>query len=160
MQQHRSFWMRRLWLSMPSNVRKGLLRLYAVVSVPWIGWYGYQIVSHGPHWRYLSETFWTMLGVPVGSPVLLLVALWVRDGFRKEARMLDEKDTIPARSERPKSKWKIAQEERLNATPYEREIQKNPSTALLIISMLLFPRIWIIDVTSVSLYWIARLPKF
>ena len=34
------------------------------------------------------------------------------------------------------------------------------STAFLVISILFFPRIWIIDVTSVSLYWVARLPRF
>jgi hypothetical protein len=40
-----------------------------------------------------------------------------------------------------------------------RPIQTKASTALLVASILLLPAVWIIDPTSISLYWVARLPR-
>jgi hypothetical protein len=37
-----------------------------------------------------------------------------------------------------------------------RPVQTEASTALLVASMLLLPAAWIIDPTSVSLYWVSR----
>jgi hypothetical protein len=145
MQRHPKFWVR-FWLTMPTHVRRGLLRLYVALSVPWIAWFGYQIASHGPQWRYLSNTLWTMIAVPVGGPVLLIVILWIREGFHKQSPALVKRGKFVAGPSK--------------ATAYELEIRKNPSTAILVISLLLFPRIWVIDFTLVSLYWVARLPKF
>lgn len=151
--------LRRLWLTMPHHMRKGLIRVYAVTSVPWIGWNGLQIASHGPNWRYLPQTFWTMLAVPIGSPLFLILILWIRDGFRKQPLTLDESETISTKPVRSKSKWALEQERRQQMTPYECETNKNPSTAFLVISTM-FPGIWIMDVTLMSLFWVARLPKF
>jgi hypothetical protein len=76
------------WLSLPTNVRKGLLRLYLVVAVPWVAWFGYVIFDfvqhhHYWHWRDISHAFWSLLIVPIGGPILLLVIVWVISGFRK-----------------------------------------------------------------------------
>jgi hypothetical protein len=77
------------WRSIPAHIRKGLLRLYIVVTLLWIGWYGSQIVavlnshSYGPVWRYVSRLFWMLLLVPIGGPILLFILIWVSEGFRK-----------------------------------------------------------------------------
>jgi hypothetical protein len=76
------------WLDLPKNIRRGLTRVYLVVTVPWVAWYGYQILDASQHSSYaaqraISHAFWSMLIVPVGGPILLLVVLWVLAGFRK-----------------------------------------------------------------------------
>jgi hypothetical protein len=53
------------------------------VTVPWVAWFGLQILINGPRWRYLSHAFWSLLIVPVGGPILLLMIFWVVAGFRK-----------------------------------------------------------------------------
>jgi hypothetical protein len=69
-------------------------------------------------------------------------------------------------SKRPKRQSdagdKSAFEKRVEEIRHERQTWrfKPASTALLVISILFFPRIWMIDATSVSLYWVARLPRF
>jgi hypothetical protein len=157
MQRHRTFFTRRLWLTMPMHARRGLTRLYVVLSGLSIACWGYQIASHGPQWRYLSNAIWAMLAVPIGSPVLLFVFLWVYDGFRKQSVRVEEGPVVKP-PPLPRSNLRI-EPTNPEATPYELETKKNPSTALLVISALLFPRIWMIDFTLVSLYWVARLPK-
>jgi hypothetical protein len=72
-----------LWLNLPGNVRRGFLRLYLVVSAPWVGWFGYQMLAAIPDWRSVSAAFWSLLIVPVGGPILFLVILWVVAGFRE-----------------------------------------------------------------------------
>src|SRR4051794_2233687 len=32
-----------LWLRLPEHVRRGVQRIYLVVTLPWVAWYGYQI---------------------------------------------------------------------------------------------------------------------
>jgi hypothetical protein len=76
------------WFRLPENVRRGLTRLYLVVAVPWVAWYGYQILYASQHSGYssqraMSHDFWSLLIVPIGGPVLLLVIMWVFAGFRK-----------------------------------------------------------------------------
>jgi hypothetical protein len=80
---------REKWRSLPAHIRKGLLRLYIVVSSLWIVWFGYKILvvlnSHpyGPVWRYISRLFWTLLFAPLGSPILFFTVIWILEGFRK-----------------------------------------------------------------------------
>jgi len=77
------------WQSLPTHIRKGLLRLYTAVSSLWLLWFGYQLVvvinnhSYGPIWRYISELFWTLWLVPIGGPILLFMVIWIVEGFRK-----------------------------------------------------------------------------
>jgi hypothetical protein len=79
------------WLRLPEHLRKGLTRLYLVVAVPWVAWYGYQISdaaqrsSSYASERAMSHAFWSLLIVPIGGPVLLLVIMWVLAGFRKSS---------------------------------------------------------------------------
>ncbi len=76
-------------VKLPAHIRKGLLRLYIGVSSLWVAWFCYQIFvivnSHhyAPVWRLISGQFWAMLLVPVGSPILFFIALWIYEGFRK-----------------------------------------------------------------------------
>lgn len=90
--------MQRLWLSIPAHTRKGLLRLYVVVSVPWIGWYGYQIGSHGPNWYYLPQTVWKMLAVPIGGPIVALFGLWIVEGFSELSQPVKPQSDQPPNS--------------------------------------------------------------
>jgi hypothetical protein len=76
------------WLRLPEHFRRGLLRAYLVIAVPWVAWYGYQIYDfvqghHYWHWRDISHSFWSLLIVPIGGPVCLLALFWVLSGFRK-----------------------------------------------------------------------------
>lgn len=74
---------------LPSHVRRGLLRLYLAIAVPWAAWFGYQILyafqhhSYGYGWRYASGAFRTLLIVPIGGPILFFVIVWIIAGFRK-----------------------------------------------------------------------------
>ena len=47
-----------VWLSLPQHLRRGLLRLYFAVSVPWVAWFGFKILIAGPR----SGTFPTLFG--------------------------------------------------------------------------------------------------
>jgi hypothetical protein len=78
----------RWWFELRENVRTGLLRLYLVATVPWVAWYGYQIYEfinghYYWHWHDISHSFWSLLIIPIGSPVSLALLLWVVEGFRK-----------------------------------------------------------------------------
>jgi hypothetical protein len=73
------------WLKLPQHIRTGFLRLYGVVAVPWIAWFGYSLFDalqrHND--RLASSAFWWLLIVPIGAPIVLTAALWVMAGFRK-----------------------------------------------------------------------------
>jgi hypothetical protein len=73
------------WLKLPQHIRTGFLRLYGVVAVPWIAWFGYRLVDalqrHND--RLASSAFWWLLIVPIGAPIVLTAVLWVMAGFRK-----------------------------------------------------------------------------
>jgi uncharacterized membrane protein YhaH (DUF805 family) len=96
------------WLKLPEHLRRGLLRLYLVVAVPWVGWIGFQILINGPRWRYLSNAFWSLLVVPVGGPVLVLVILWVFAGFRKPSIEIGESIADPQGGDSARVDPKIA----------------------------------------------------
>jgi len=88
------------WRGLPQHLRRGLLRLYVVASVPWVAWFGYQLLDHlqRPYYsrsRHAAEAFWWLLLVPVCSPILLLVIAWVIAGFRKSALGVDKAHPIP-----------------------------------------------------------------
>jgi hypothetical protein len=72
-----------VWLSLPEHLRRGLLRLYFAMSVPWVAWFGFKILIAGPRSGHLSNAFWLMLIVPIGGPVLFFVIAWVVAGFQK-----------------------------------------------------------------------------
>src|ERR1700674_5050671 len=77
------------WRRLPEHLRRGALRLYLVVTVPWVAWYGYHIFDalqrhrYGPVWRYISGAVGSLLVVPIGGPILFSVIVWVAAGFRK-----------------------------------------------------------------------------
>ena len=72
---------------LPEHLRRGLLRLYVVVSVPWVIGFGIPFLEHLQHSyysssRYAADAFWLLL-LPVGGPILFLIIAWVVAGFRK-----------------------------------------------------------------------------
>jgi hypothetical protein len=73
------------WLRFPAHLRRGSLRLYLVVAMPWVVWFGFQILINGPRWPYLTRAFWWLLLVPIGGPILVLLIVWVVAGFKKSA---------------------------------------------------------------------------
>jgi hypothetical protein len=99
------------WWRLPEHLRRGLLRLYVVVSVPWVAWFGYQLLDqlHRPYYsrsRHAAEVFWWLLLVPIGGPILLLVIAWVIAGFQRRALGVDKAPLIPTENKavpQPKS---------------------------------------------------------
>jgi hypothetical protein len=62
------------WLRLPANVRRGVLRLYLTVAIPWILWFAYRISDDAEHFsrhRYLERDFLALLTVPLGSDARL-----------------------------------------------------------------------------------------
>ncbi|MBV9565193.1 MAG: hypothetical protein JOY90_32790, partial [Bradyrhizobium sp.] len=58
------------------------------IAVPWVIWYSYQIYDvlrghHYPTWHHVSHAFWSMMIVPVGCPIAVLLGLWVFAGFAR-----------------------------------------------------------------------------
>jgi uncharacterized membrane protein YhaH (DUF805 family) len=51
--------------------------------VPWVAWFGFQILINGPRSENLSNAFWSMLIVPIGGPVLFFLIAWVVAGFQQ-----------------------------------------------------------------------------
>jgi hypothetical protein len=199
--------------TVPRNVQRGLLRLYLVVPVPWVAWFGYQILDALDRHRPVSGAVWSLLIVPIGGPLLYLVAGWVIAGFRKpaseaqpkpdeapppleppshrppadyypviaravsrltdntpearqtlydRARMaltaqLDEHDQLQIECERRALEAAIHRVENQRRAP--EFLAKQPSTALLIASIILLSKLWVLDPTSMSLYRVARLPR-
>ena len=78
--------------TVPPHIRKGLLRLYVAVAVPWAVWYGVQVqdaIDRHRGQRYVSEAFRSLLIVPIGAPILFVIVVWVVAGFQKSARTSD-----------------------------------------------------------------------
>jgi hypothetical protein len=208
------------WLKSPEHIRRGLLRLYLVVAVPWVAWFGFQILINGPSWRYLSRAFWSLLVVPVGAPIVFFVAAWVVAGFQKpkmnfeiphstpeldrqsggpsathsspqeyyalisraigklpindyhsrqelyrRARellhnQLREHERSYVKRERRSLDNAISIVEQKQRIEQKQRHQFDPrSTPLLVVSIFFLAKIWVLDFTSMSLYWVARLPK-
>jgi hypothetical protein len=94
-------------LRLPLHLRRGLLRIYIAVTVPWIAFFGYRFIDalQHPYQHHASEAFWSLLMVPVGGPISLLVIMWVLAGFRKSEQTASEAKTsarIDARLSQPK----------------------------------------------------------
>ncbi|SRR6266404_4354667 len=92
---------------LPLHLRRGLLRIYIAVTVPWIAFFGYRFLDalQHPYQHHASGAFWSLLMVPVGGPISLLVIMWVLAGFRKSERTESEAKTgakIAARSSQPR----------------------------------------------------------
>jgi hypothetical protein len=205
-------WWHRLGIpTVPRNVQRGLLRLYFVISVPWVAWFGYHILGALDRHRPVSGAVWSLLIVPIGSPLLYLAAVWVIAGFRKP-EVRPKADEAPPRSEPPSHRAPAdyypviarAVSGLANDTPEARQtlydrartaltaqlheldqlqiecerralddairrvenqrkapesVAKQPSTALLVASIIVLSKLWVLDPTSMSLYWVARLPR-
>ena len=106
--------------ALPEHLRRGLLRVYIVITAPWVAWYGYQIYDFIQrhrywHWRDISHAFWSLLIAPVGGPILLLAIVWVLAGFRRSTSNPNE---------RPAQELNTPSRER----PVSPEIERNAST--------------------------------
>jgi hypothetical protein len=77
------------WKRLPMNVRTGLFRLYIVVCVPWVAWFGYAALdaalSHSDYPHHVSGVTWKALLIPVGVPLSLLVVFWIMSGFKQSS---------------------------------------------------------------------------
>jgi hypothetical protein len=210
-----------IWLSLSEHVRRGLTRLYLVVSVPWVAWFGYLLFDalQQDDQDLASDAFWFLLIVPVGIPIFAAAILWVIAGFRKTEPTKQRSKQDPS----PSMPWGEPSSEAKTQTPSaathnyyalisdavsqledkseearqaiyvkarnvladklqgygRRDTQRewkalekairdveeiyNPakaaSTISLIASILFLPMLWIMDASSMSLYWIASLRK-
>jgi hypothetical protein len=93
---------------LPLHLRRGLLRIYIAVSVPWIAFFGYRFLDalqrdyYRPYYQHRAfEAFWSLLIVPVGGPISLLLILWVLAGFRKSEQTAGEAKTGAKNDARP-----------------------------------------------------------
>jgi hypothetical protein len=98
--RRRVLWHRLDIPTLPRHVQRGLLRLYLVITVPWVAWFGYYILVALDRDDPVSGAVWSLLIVPVGGPLLYLVACWVIAGFR-EPEVRPKADEAPPRSEAP-----------------------------------------------------------
>lgn len=79
----------RNFLSVPRHIRRGLIRLYIAVAVPWVAWFGY--MASASTYRSREFAILALPVVPVGAPILYLVVLWIAAGFRKRAEDQSDK---------------------------------------------------------------------
>lgn len=80
------------WSRLPANVRRGLLRLYFALAVPWIMWFGYQVLydaNYHSRNRYVAGDLLWLLSLPVLSILLFWIGSWIIDGFRATAAESD-----------------------------------------------------------------------
>jgi hypothetical protein len=224
------------WLGLPERVRRGLTRLYIVVSVPWTALFGYHLLdvlylahlSYRDRWHSALDALWLLVTVPIGAPIVMVAVLWVIAGFGRAAPASTTKEEgdsnppnpwgRPAKEETPAglsfaaartkhyyaiiehavsqlenkdsqsrealyAKARTVLDQKLQGQPewdqekkaletairefegfkkyiHEFAVEPGPpSTAGLILSMYFFKVLWIMDVTLMSLYWVARLPK-
>lgn len=88
------------WRELPNHTRRGLLRLYLVLTGPWLVWHCIAIYStiYGHsywRWRDISNSCWSLLIVPVGGPLLVQAFLWVRSGFDHKSEKRKSHDVTP-----------------------------------------------------------------
>jgi hypothetical protein len=192
------------------HVRRGLARLYAALSIPWVAWFGYMAYEAHSDAKRL-QAIYTLFLVPLGGPLLCIVALWIVAGFRKSAeskspglrseadyQVVIDRAVSDLASNTPEARQalydrarsvlvaqlhaqdmpavEIAREQRaleaamrkassrnhplkIRAKDRDQLIAAKPSTVLLIVSVLFFHRVWLIDVTCMSVWWVARLPR-
>jgi len=70
--------------TVPRHIRRGLIRLYILVAVPWIAWFGYMAYAKFPGAAF-ERAILALPVVPVGALILYFVVLWIAAGFRKRA---------------------------------------------------------------------------
>jgi hypothetical protein len=64
---------------MPHPMRRALVITYTIVTIPWVGWFGYLVAvetqrhQYGLAWRYISGSFWSLLLVLIGNFFVYLV---------------------------------------------------------------------------------------
>jgi hypothetical protein len=161
-----------IWLSLSEHVRRGLTRLYLVVSVPWVAWFGHLLFDalQQDDQDLASDAFWFLLIVPIGVPIVGFAVLWVIAGFRKREPASTSKDDNnppnpwgrPAKEPAGPSLLEKAIRDFEGFKKYIHEFKVEPgpaSTVGLLLSIYFFPKFWMLDATSMSLYWVARLPK-
>ncbi len=79
------------WSKLPLNIRRGLLRLYVGVSIPWILWFLYKIDYDSDHYHYkMQSDFLALITVPVGAVVLFFMVGWIVEGFRNHSPANDK----------------------------------------------------------------------
>ena len=78
------------WSKLPGNVRRGLLRLYVGVSIPWVLWFLYKIDYDSEHNHYkVQDDFFALIIVPIGAIVLFFIVGWIIEGFRDHSSAND-----------------------------------------------------------------------
>ena len=82
---------------MPAHIRRGFMRLWLAICIPWMVYWGYQYLTDQPD----EAVFWGPL-IPMGSLVLFGIGAWVCRGFRpadcasgEHSSFEDAKDALP-----------------------------------------------------------------
>ena len=63
-------------------MRRGLLRMYIGISVPWILWWLYRANFDASNYRYrVDRDYFALFALPVSIPLLFLTISWIAEGF-------------------------------------------------------------------------------
>jgi hypothetical protein len=60
-----------------------------------VAWFGYRILEALNRHRPVAGAFWSLMVVPVGGPILLLLIVWVVNGFRKSTPEVEAATKTP-----------------------------------------------------------------
>jgi hypothetical protein len=78
------------WNKLPDNVRVGLGRLYIVIVIPWIAWFGLRFLNALKRDRRIEEELVPLWLVPIGLLIIFTVVSWVLAGFRRSDHFSSE----------------------------------------------------------------------
>lgn len=158
------------------QLRRGLFRLYLVVSIGWVGWFGYVIYDSSRLVSVASDYIQTFnnerrMGLQSPYDIVDLVAWQSREHARQttaEKAILLFPILAPVlyflcgwiirgfgrddarRQNAPESKLKEVMDDASS---------KPASTLLLILSLFAAPMFWLVDAGAMANFWVARLRK-
>ena len=149
------------------HIRRGLFRLYLVLSVLWVGWFGYEIYDSGRSVTAARDFIQTYnnerrLGRPSAYDIAELVKWQSQESARQksaERAVLAFPVLVPilyflcnwiVRGFRRDKQGQNAPE------ALHGKRVKPASTLLLILSILAFPIVWLIDPGAMANFWVAR----
>lgn len=74
------------WDRLPSNIQRGIARLYAAIAAPWVLYFAYRAVEDAGRYsrsKYVVGDLIVLVSLPLFPIALFMIGGWVLDGFRK-----------------------------------------------------------------------------
>jgi hypothetical protein len=82
------YWQRNVrdrWLEIPHHIRRGVTRLYLVITVPWVAWFGFRVIialQTRREWL-VPDLILSLLLLPIALALLISAIIWVALGFQR-----------------------------------------------------------------------------